>query len=218
MAGSEMIRSGWVRCKTKSVHVRVATALLLLAGFAQALGPMRTGMAEAGLRMWRVDREDRFGAPVGRVLVGVSLARFLNDNISVGVEVASFLEGTPADSLVLDVRPRLYWFPLSRITPWTELRAGGALGLALGNAVRYGGGFGLRWVPGCCSDALALDLQIVGFERWKQDWATEYVDEDKPSGRIDWTMSRTPWASASSGVYGRSSPLTWPVLGVTWLF
>lgn len=206
------------RRKTVSVTRGFVALLLTLAGMAHSLGPMRTGMAEAGLRMWRVDREDRLGKPVGLTLAGITLGRFLNDNISIGVEAAMFLDGNPADSFVLDLRPRLYWFPQSRITPWTELRGGGALGLALGNAVHFGGAFGVRWVPACCQDGFAIDLQVVGFERWKQDWATEYVDEDKPSGRIDWTMTRSPWATSRSGVYGRASPLTWPVLGITWLF
>lgn len=185
---------------------------------AQALGPMRTGMLEVGARSWKVGRTSRDSAGVDQFLVGASAARFFNDNVSLGVEFATFAGGVPSDSLVIDLRARLYWTPLARLSPWTELRGGGALGLPQGNALRLGGAFGFRWVPGCCADHLALDLQLVGFERWRQDWAAEYVEEDKPSGRIEWSMTRSPWSSARSGLLGHASPLSWPVMGVSWLF
>lgn len=203
-------------------HLRGTATLLALvsclAADAVALGPMRTGMAEAGVRAWRVGRTDRGDRGVDQSLAGLSVARFLNDNVSLGVEAASFLDGSPSDSMVFDVRARLYWFPLSRVTPWSELRGGAALGLPQGNALRMGAGFGLRWVPEILSDHLALDLQLVGFERWRQDWPSEYVDEDQSSGRIEWAMVRSPWSSSRGGVFGHASPLSWPVFGVCWLF
>lgn len=194
-------------------------AILLFSASAVFPGePMRTGMVEAGLRMWRVARTDRADNTVDQTLVGLSCSRFLNDNITLGFEVGAFLDGTPSDSLVVDIRSRLYWFPLSRFTPWTELRGGGAMGLHEGNALRLGGAIGLRWVPDLWNGCLAVDLQLVGFERWKQDWSAEYVEEDQPSSRVDLSMVRSPWTSAESGTFGHASPLSWPVFGVSLLF
>jgi len=195
-----------------------AIAVAAMSGRSEAGAPLRTGMMEAGLRAWSVDRTDRAGDLVESRLVGGSAAFFVNDNISLGVEVASFAASPVADSAVLDGRMRLYWWPLRHVTPWTELRIGGGFGLEAGNALRMGGGFGLRWIPEGLGDGWAFDLQLVGVERWRQDWAAEYVDEDKPSGRIDWSMSRSPWPLPRGGVLGRSSPLSWPVVGVTRLF
>jgi len=201
------------------VAIWKTSSALVLAGFCVcAAGPMRTGLNEVGLRAWTVARTDRDSGNADQHLVGISIARFLNDNISLGIEAATF-DATPfSDSLVVDIRVRLYWWPLSRFTPWTELRAGGAFGMPEGNATRYGGAFGLRWVPSVLRDQLALDLQLVGCERWRQDWAAEYVEPTMPSGRIDWSMSRSPWPTPKSGILGHTSPLAWPVVGVEWLF
>lgn len=195
------------------------SAILLLSAAVSFSGePMRTGMVEAGLRMWRIARTDRTDETVDQTLVGLSCSRFLNDNVTLGFEVGTFLDGTPSDSLVVDIRSRLYWFPLSRFTPWTELRGGGAMGLREGNALRLGGAIGIRWVPDLWNGRVAIDMQLVGFERWKQDWPAEYVEEDQPSARVDLSMTRSPWTSAESGALGHASPLAWPVLGVSWLF
>ncbi len=175
-------------------------------------------MAEAGLRAWATDRTARSGDLVASHLVGLSAGFFLNDNISVGIETASFLSAPLSDSGLFDGRVRLYSWPLDRFTPWTELRVGGAFGLEAGNALRLGAGLGLRWTPSGVWEGWALDLQLVGIERWRQDWAAEYVDEDQPSGRIDWSMARSPWPLPRHGVFGRSSPLSWPVFGVMRLF
>jgi|GEM_PF-1326950 len=193
-------------------------AYLLAASATLSAEPMRTGMAEAGLRVWKVARTDRAENTVDQTLLGVSLARFLNDNISLGFEVAAFLDGMPSDSMIVDVRSRLYWFPLSHLTPWTELRGGAALGMPEGNALRLGGAMGIRWVPDVWSGSMAIDVQLVGVERWKQDWPAEFVEEDKPSSRLDLSMVRSPWTSSESGPLGHASPLAWPVLGVAWLF
>ena len=152
-------------------------ACLLAASATLSAEPMRTGMAEAGLRVWKVARTDRADNTVDQTLLGVSLARFLNDNISLGFEVAAFLDGMPSDSVIVDVRSRLYWFPLSHLTPWTELRGGAALGMPEGNALRLGGAMGIRWVPDVWSGSMAIDVQLVGVERWKQDWPAEFVEE-----------------------------------------
>lgn len=204
--------------RTRSLFALCSILFLGGAGRSDALEPMRTGMAEIGIRAWSVLRTDKSDRLVEQNMLGLSAARFLNDNISLGVEIATFLDGAPADSVVVDIRSRIYWFPLSRVTPWTELRGGAALGLPQGNAMRMGGALGLRWVPGCCSDHLAVDVQLVGVERWRQDWASEYVEEDKPSGRIEWSMVRAPWALSSSGAFGPASPLSWPIVGLVWLF
>lgn len=198
---------------------RIPVLLLgALVSVAWSSGPLRTGMAEAGLRAWAVDRTDRTGEVGPSHLVGLSAGYFLNDNISMGLEVATFRLAPAADSLVLDGRVRLYSWPLDRVTPWAELRAGGGFGLEAGNAVRLGAGMGLRWMPAGSWDGWALDLQLVGVERWRQDWAAEYVEEGQPSGRIDWSLARSPWPLPRRGVFGRSSPLSWPVFGVMRLF
>lgn len=196
----------------------LAFLLLALVSTPRSSGPLRTGMAEAGLRAWAVDRTDRSGELGASHLVGLSAGFFLNDNISVGIETGSFLSSPVSDSGLLDGRVRLYSWPLDRFTPWTELRVGGAFGLEAGNALRLGAGLGFRWMPAGVLEGWALDVQLVGVERWRQDWAAEYVDEDQPSGRIDWSMTRSPWPLPRQGVFGRSSPLSWPVFGVMRLF
>jgi len=205
-----------MRPRSPLLRLAALLALPLVAPRAGAL--LRTGMAEVGARAWTVARTTLDKRNVDQSLVGLSASWFLSDNVSLGVEASTFA-GTPfSDSLVVDGRARLYWWPLRRVTPWTSLGLGGAFGLPEGNAIRATGSFGLRWIPQVAGDRLALDLQLVGVERWRQDWAAEYIDEDKPQGRIEWSMARSPWSTARRGVFGHSSPLSWPVLGVSLLF
>lgn len=178
----------------------------------------RTGMAEVGLRSWSVVRHTLEDEAVPQILFGAGASWFYNDNISLGFEVASFSSSPPGDSLVLDGVAKLYWWPLRPLTPWTSLGFGGAFGLPEGNATRIRAGIGIRWVPRLGREALALDLQLAGLERWRQDWAVEYVDEDQPSGRIEWLPTRSPWALRTGGILGGASPLAWPILGVAWRF
>lgn len=197
---------------------RIAVAMILIAsGAGSAKSFHRTGMAEIGFRAWSLERTTLDDEAVDQVLFGASAAWFYNDNISLGFETATFGSSLASDSLVLDAVVKLYWWPLSAVTPWTSAGVGGAFGLPEGNAVRARAGLGIRWVPPVLDDALAIDLQLIGVERWRQDWAVEYVDEDQPSGRIEWSMTRSPWASGSGMLRG-SSPLAWPVLGIAWRF
>lgn len=196
-----------------------AIAGILLAAFpAGAKAFHRTGMAEVGLRSWSLERTTLDDAPVEQVLFGAGASWFYNDNLSFGFEASTFGSSPLRDSVVLDAVAKLFWWPQSAITPWTSLGFGGAFGLPEGNATRVRAGLGLRWVPPVLGEVLALDLQIAGVERWRQDWAVEYVDEDQPSGRIEWSMARSPWATRSGGLLGGASPLAWPVLGVAWRF
>lgn len=178
----------------------------------------RTGMAEIGMRSWSLVRTTLDDEPVPQVLVGAGASWFYNDNISVGFEASTFVASGVGDSLVLDAVAKLYWWPLLPVTPWTSAGFGGAFGLPEGNATRMRAGLGLRWIPPLRGEGLALDLQLVGVERWRQDWGVEYVDEDQPSGRIEWPMTRSPWATRAGGILGGASPLAWPILGVSWRF
>ena len=192
-------------------------ALLVATGATWAKSYHRTGMAEIGMRSWSLERNTLDDEPVDQVLFGTGASWFYNDNISLGFEVATFGSSPMRDSVVLDAVAKLFWWPLSAVTPWTSLGAGGVFGLPEGNAIRARAGLGLRWIPPILHDALAIDLQVLGVERWRQDWAVEYVDEDQPAGRIEWSMTRSPWAGGS-GILRGASPLAWPILGVAWRF
>lgn len=147
---------------------------------------LRTGMAEVGLRAWSVELDDR-GSERTATLVGASLARFVTDNISVGAMVAMETRDSPLDAFCLDAAARAYFFPLSRSTPWMELRLGGRIQPTSGSgATRLGFGFGWRWRPWA---PMAIDLQIAGIERWGYDDPSEYTN-----GTADWTLQRTPFA------------------------
>ncbi|MCB9496459.1 MAG: hypothetical protein H6686_06185 [Fibrobacteria bacterium] len=198
----------------------VATGVAFLSPATRALDtpPLRTGVAEAGLRAWTFHREDRRGRDVPLTLVGISLSRMINDNVSAGVEIATFTDSPFSDSVVVDLRGRLFWWPMEAWTPWTELRVGGALGIPEGNATRIGGAFGIRWTPARWGHRWAFDLQLLGWERWRQDWAAEYVDEDQPSARFDWGLERFPGHDGAPGLDRPSSILSLPVLGISRLF
>lgn len=197
---------------------RIAIAAILVATTGSwAKSYHRTGMAEVGLRSWSLERETLDGQAVDQVLFGAGASWFYNDNISLGFEVATFGSSPMRDSVVLDAVAKLFWWPLSAVTPWTSAGVGGVFGLPEGNAIRARAGIGLRWIPPVFDDALAMDLQILGVERWRQDWGVEYVDEDQPSGRIEWSMTRSPWAGGG-GILRGSSPLSWPILGLAWRF
>lgn len=204
--------------RSGSPRLLVAALLALPLAAPRAGALLRTGMAEVGARAWTVARTTLDGRNVDQSLAGLSASWFLSDNVSLGVEASTFAGSPFSDSVVLDGRARLYWWPLRRLTPWTSMGAGGVFGLPEGNAIRAFAALGLRWIPHVAGDRLALDLQLVGVERWRQDWAAEYIDEDKPQGRIEWSMARSPWPTARHGVFGHSSPLAWPVLGVSLLF
>lgn len=170
--------------------MKTSPLFLLLAGvgaMAQTLPQdrLRTGMAEAGLRAWSVNLEDR-GPERVATLVGGSIARFVTDNISVGALVAAETSGSPLDAFCLDATARTYFFPLQRSTPWMELRLGGRIQPAEGSgATHLGFGFGWRWRPWA---PLAIDLQIAGIERWGYDDPSEYTN-----GTADWTVQRSPF-------------------------
>lgn len=154
--------------------------------FAQTLPQdrLRTGMAEAGLRAWSVDLNDR-GSERVATLVGGSIARFVTDNISVGALLAAETRTSPLDAFCLDAIARAYFFPLQRSTPWMELRVGGRIQPTLGSgATHLGFGFGWRWRPWT---PLAVDLQLAGIERWGYDDPSEYTN-----GTADWTMQKSP--------------------------
>jgi hypothetical protein len=198
--------------------VRTAVlAILAAGGTGWAKSYHRTGMAEVGFRSWSLERTTLDEEPVDQVLFGAGASWFVNDNISLGIEMATFGSSPMGDSVVLDAVAKLFWWPLSAVTPWTSAGAGGVFGLPEGNVIRARAGLGIRWIPPILDDALAIDLQILGVERWRQDWAVEYVDEDQPSGRIEWSMTRSPWAGGRGFLRG-SSPLAWPILGVAWRF
>ena len=185
--------------------------VLLLSGsaLAQTLPQdrLRTGMLETGVRAWNVTIEG--GGPARSVgLVGASAAGFVTDNVSVGGLVATLSDRSLSDVFCLDAMARLYFTPLQRWSPWMELRLGGLIQPAgETGASHLGAGFGWRWRP---LEWVALDLQLVGFERWGYDDPSQATN-----GNSDWTLQKGPllWSMAS-----RAGVRLWPAPSFQFLF
>lgn len=186
-------------------------ALLFLAGTAmcQSLPQdrLRMGMVEVGARAWNVAiGQGESMHSVG--LAGVSVSGFVTDNVSVGGLLAALDDRDPIDVFCLDAMARAYFFPLSRSTPWMELRFGGLFQPAgSSGATHLGFGFGWRWRP---LEWMALDLQFAGFERWG------YNDPSEASnGNSDWSLQKGPLLASLSGKDGIR---LWPAPSVQFLF
>ena len=148
---------------------------------------MRTGMTELGLRAWEVDR--RSGSTG---MVGISVSRLVTDNVSVGLLAAGLDSGHVDQEFLLDGMFRTYFLPLQSWTPWLEARAGGLVRPLQGSgATHLAAGFGLRWRP---EPWMALDLQLVGFERWGYDDPTQYSN-----GTAEWVLQKAPLRFSLSG-------------------
>lgn len=189
--------------------VLASLAILATGASAQTIPQdrMRTGMTEAGARAWNVTLgSDTTSRSVG--LYGLSMARFATDNISVGGLVAAVSDSSLADIFCLDAVARLYFFPLLRGTPWMELRLGGLIQPAANTgATHLGLGIGWRWRP---LERLALDLQIIGIERWGYDDPTEYSN-----GTADWAFQKGPLVAS---LRGREGIRLFPVPSIHFLF
>jgi hypothetical protein len=168
---------------------------------------MRTGMMEVGARAWNVTLGgDSTSRSVG--LYGISLASFVTDNISVGGLVAAVSDSSLADIFCLDAVARMYFFPLLRGTPWMELRLGGLIQPAANTGASHLGiGIGWRWRP---LERLAIDLQIVGIERWGFDDPSE-----ASNGTADWALQKGPLIASLSG---RDGIRLFPVPSIYFLF
>jgi hypothetical protein len=164
-------------------------------------------MAEAGLRAWNVTLTDD-NRPRDLGLMGASYSRFVTDNLSAGVLLAFMDRGTPADMFCLDALSRFYFFPLQRHTPWMELRLGGII-QPVGNtgASHLGASIGYRWRPAAW---LALDLQILGIERWGYDDPTE-----ASNGNSDWSFQKSPFVIR---LPVKDRKRLWPAPSVQFLF
>jgi len=148
---------------------------------------LRTGEVEVGARAWEVDRQS---GSTG--LVGLSAARFVTDNVSVGVLAAGLDSGHVDQAFLLDGLVRTYFLPLQTWTPWLEARAGGLIRPEQGSgATHLAVGFGLRWRP---LPWMALDLQLVGFERWGYDDPAQYSN-----GTAEWVLQKAPLRFSLSG-------------------
>ncbi len=187
----------------------VIAAILAQAVPAQVLPQdrLRTDMVEVGARAWNVTLgSDSTSRSVG--LVGVSAARFVTDNVSVGTLFAALTDSSVADIFCLDAVARLYFFPLLRGTPWMELRLGGLIQPSRSNgATHLGFGIGWRWRPW---EQLALDLQIAGFERWGYDDPSE-----SSNGTADWALQKGPLVAS---LRGREGIRLLPVPSIHFLF
>lgn len=168
---------------------------------------MRTGMLEVGARAWNVTIAA--GEAVHSLgLMGGSASGFVTDNISVGGLFAVLDDQSPLDLFCLDAMARAYFFPLSRSTPWMELRLGGLIRPSGGSgATHLGLGFGWRWRP---LGWMALDLQFAGIERWGYDDPSE-----ASNGNSDWSLQKSPLLVSLSGKDGIR---LWPVPSVHFLF
>jgi hypothetical protein len=194
----------------KPAWILPAIGLLLGAGTpAQTLPQdrMRTGMMEAGVRAWNVTLgSDSTSHSVG--LYGLSLSRFVTDNVAIGGLVATVSDSSLSDIFCLDAVARMYFFPLLRGTPWMELRLGGLIQPAANTgATHLGIGIGWRWRP---LERLALDLQILGIERWGYDDPTEYSN-----GTADWALQKGPLVAS---LKGRDGIRLFPVPSIHFLF
>jgi hypothetical protein len=142
---------------------------------------MRTGMVEAGLRAWDVDRQTG-----STVLVGFSVARLFTDNVSAGLMVSEPDLGHLDRAFLIDGMVRTYFLPLQSWTPWLEGRAGGLVQPRKGTGASHiAAGFGVRWRP---LTMLALDLQLAGFERWGYNDPTE-----GSNGTAEWLLQKFPY-------------------------
>lgn len=173
--------------------MRVWPLFLVAAGIAsgQTLPQdrLRKGMAEAGIRTWTLQRD---AGSTG--LVAVSTSRFVTDNVSAGI-LAGGLSDSLTGSILVQGMARLYVFPLQSLTPWFEARFGGLMHPEGGRgATNLGIGFGWRWRP---AEWIALDLQLVGAERWAYDDPAEGGD-----GTTEWLLQKSPILLSSSGATG----------------
>ncbi|MEN9309634.1 MAG: hypothetical protein RL173_3566 [Fibrobacterota bacterium] len=190
---------------------RLPALLALLTGtvFAQTLPQdrQRTGMAEAGLRAWNVTLAGS-GKPHEVGLVGASLSGFVTDNLSTGAMLAFLDEGTPADMFCLNGLARFYFFPMQRHTPWMELRVGGLIEPTGGTGASHlGASIGYRWRP---LSWMALDLQLLGIERWGYDDPSE-----ASNGNSDWSFQKSMFLMSFSGKDGIR---LWPAPSLQFLF
>lgn len=171
--------------------MRFPLALVFLGGLACAQvlpqDRMRTGMVEAGARIWHVDRQS--GATG---LVGLSLARLVTDNVSAGLMASGMDSGRLDRAFLVEGIVRTYFLPLQSWTPWLEGRAGGLVRPHQGSGASHiAAGFGLRWRP---VERLALDLQLVGFERWGYDDPSE-----GSNGTAEWLLQKSAFRLPFSG-------------------
>jgi hypothetical protein len=194
--------------------IRARSGAVAFAALAAAVGAqtipqdrLRTGMVEFGARAWNVTLgTDSTSRSTG--LYGISLARFATDNISVGGMLAGIVDSSLADIFCLNAVARLYFFPLQRGTPWMELRAGGLIQPSQSSgATHLGLGIGWRWRP---HERLALDLQILGIERWGYDDPSEYTN-----GNADWALQKGPLVAS---LRGRDGIRLFPVPSIHFLF
>ena len=193
----------------RAAAIAVGVACLAHLAPAQVLPQdrLRTDMVEVGARAWNVTLgSDSTSRSVG--LYGASAARFVTDNVSVGVLVSALSDSSIADIFCLDAVARLYFFPLLRGTPWMELRLGGLIQPSQSNgATHLGFGVGWRWRPW---ERLALDLQIAGFERWGYDDPSE-----SSNGTADWALQKGPLVAS---LRGREGIRLLPVPSIHFLF
>lgn len=151
---------------------------------------LRTGMVEAGARVWDVDRQTG-----STELAGLSLSRLVTDNVSAGLLVSGPDWGRLNRAFLVDATLRTYFLPLQSWTPWLEGRAGGLVRPRQGKgASHFAAGFGLRWRP---ATALALDLQLAGFERWGYSDPTE-----ASNGTSEWLLQKSPFRLSLFGSSG----------------
>lgn len=147
-------------------------------------------MVEVGARAWDVDRQS---GSTG--LLGLSVARLVTDNVSVGLLVSGTDSGGLDRAFLVDGILRTYFLPLQSWTPWLEGRAGGLVRPRQGSGASHiAAGFGLRWRP---IQNIALDLQLVGFERWGYDDPTE-----GSNGTAEWLLQKSPFRLSLFGSRG----------------
>lgn len=153
---------------------------------------VRTGMFEAGLRVWEVAPRS-----TSLDLLGVSVSRFLSDNVSAGILLAGVDSGKVEKAVLANALARLYFFPMQSWTPWMELRGGGLVAPAKnGGATHFGIGAGVRWRP---VEWFCADLQLAGFERWGYpdpsegtNGSAEWVLQGSPASVSGWRIVPTP--------------------------
>lgn len=168
---------------------------------------MRTDMVEAGIRAWNVTLNGG-GESHSVGLAGISVSRFVTDNVSVGGLAAALSDRSFQDVFCLDGVARMYFFPLQRGTPWMELRLGGLIEPAGSTGASHLGlGIGWRWRP---LARLAIDLQFIGIERWGYDDPSE-----ASNGTADWAFQKNPLKISGAG---RDGIRLWPVPSVHFLF
>lgn len=166
----------------RSLILGIVLAVLPVFAGAQTLPQdrVRSGMVEAGIRIWEVSPRS-----TALDMVGVSVSRFFTDNISAGVLLAGVDSGKVEKAVLANALARLYFLSMESWSPWMELRGGGLVTPAKnGGATHFAIGAGLRWRP---VKWLCADLQLVGFERWG------YPDPSEgTSGSVEWVLQTSP--------------------------